>query len=101
MQISLLGGRDLRLPAGWGSETSYTLIGGAKVDATAEPRPGAKLRVYTVIGGADVLVPKGARVRLKGGSLIGGRKLDVSHGDGPEITILACALLGGVRVHEA
>ena len=101
MQISILGGRDLRLPTGWTSETSWTLIGGAKVDATADPAPGAKLRVYTVLGGADVVVPRGARVHLKGGSLIGGRRLEVSPGDGPELTVLACAVIGGARVREA
>ena len=77
MQFSLLGGRRLRLPSGWTSETSYTLI-----------------------GGADVRVPKGARVTLKGGSLIGNRTLAVSPGDGPEILVLACSVIGGVTVRD-
>lgn len=100
MQFSLLGGRRLRLPSGWTSETSYTLIGGADVDATSEPGPSARVRIYTLIGGADVRVPKGARVTLKGGSLIGNRTLAVSPGDGPEILVLACSVIGGVTVRD-
>ncbi|MFN8109266.1 MAG: hypothetical protein U0Y82_05380 [Thermoleophilia bacterium] len=101
MQISLIGGRDLRLGTDWRSERSFTLIGGSKLDATATPANGeGRIKAISIVGGADITVPRGARVRLMGGSLLGGRRVDVTPGDGPVINILACSLVGGVHVHE-
>ena len=51
-----------------------------------------------MIGGINVRVAEGVRVKLKGGGLVGGRSMDEAAGNGPEITVLACTLIGGVRV---
>jgi hypothetical protein len=54
------------------------------------------------VGQTTIRVSAGARVRLVGGNLIGRRQVDAATGDGPEITVLACTLVGGIRVtHEA
>jgi hypothetical protein len=101
MQFTLVGGRDLILPEAWTSESSFTALGGADIDATAAPADGATLRVFSVIGGINVRVAKGVRVKLTGGGLVGGRSMDEATGGGPEITVLACTLIGGVRVTHA
>ncbi len=54
-----------------------------------------------MIGGIKVRVAKGTRAKLVGGSLVGGRRVDVATGDGPEITVTACTLIGGVRITHA
>jgi hypothetical protein len=59
------------------------------------------IRVFSLIGTATVRVSAGARVRLVGGNLIGRRELDAAAGDGPQITVLACSLVGGIRVTRA
>ena len=101
MQFTLIGGRDVVLPEGWKSESSFTVFGGADIDATARPADDATIRVFSLIGGVNVRVAKGARAQLVGGSLVGGRRVDVATGEGPQITVLACTLIGGVRVTHA
>ena len=101
MHVSLIGRHDVVLPAGWTSESSFGVLGRATIDATATPGEGAVIRVFSLIGTATVRVSAGARVRLVGGNLIGRRELDAASGDGPEITVLACSLVGGIRVTRA
>ncbi len=102
MQFSLIGAGTFVLPVGWTSQSHFAVLGRLKIDATAVPGNGATIRAFSIIGGADIRVASGTRVRLRGGSLIGAREMDATVGDGPEITVLACTLLGGVRVaHRA
>ncbi len=101
MQFTFVGGRDLILPSAWTSESSLTVLGGSDIDATAAPAQGATIRVFSLIGGINVRVAKDARVKLKGGSLVGGRSMDEATGEGPEVTVLACTVIGAVRVTHA
>ena len=101
MFFSLIGRNDVVLPPGWTSETNFSALGRASIDATAAPGPGAKVRTYSLIGSTTVRVAAGARVRLVGGNLVGRREMDAANGDGPEVTVLACGLVGGVRVVHA
>ena len=102
MYFSLIGRQDLVLPEGWRSETSFGALGRATIDATAPPGEGATIRAFSLLGQMTIRVSAGARVRLVGGNLIGRRQVDAATGDGPEITVLACTLVGGIRVtHEA
>jgi len=98
MFFSVIGRQDVTLPAGWTSESNFGVLGRATIDATALPGEGATIRVYSIVGTTTVRVSAGARVRLRGGSLIGRREMDAASGDGPEITVLACSLVGGIRV---
>ena len=99
--VSIFGGRRVQLPEGWGKQRLISILGGANVDARAMPGKDAKLTLVTVIGGALVAVPEGARVSLSGFSLFAGRRVDVeSRADGPEIRVSAYSVLGGVRVTE-
>lgn len=102
MLFSLIGRQDLVLPEGWTTQSHFSVLGRATIDATAPPGEGATIRAYALIGRTTVRVSPGARVRLVGGSLIGRREMDAATGDGPEITVLGCTLIGDIRVtHEA
>ena len=101
MFFSLIGRQDVVLPPGWTSETSFSALGRATIDATAPAGPDAKVRAYSLIGTTTVRVAAGARVRLVGGNIVGRRDMDAATGEGPEVTVLACGLVGGVRVEHS
>jgi predicted membrane protein len=102
MNVSIIGRRIITLPNGWTDEGGLNVIGSSRIDAAAAtPGEGAKLSLYSIVGGIDVVVPRGARVRLEGFSLLGSRRVEVTPGDGPEITINAISIVGRLRVTEA
>lgn len=97
--VAILGGRRITLPVGWTKQRLVAIFGGAHVDATAAPGDGAALVIVTILGGAEIVVPDGARVTVGGFALLGGRSVEVSSkDDGPEIRITAYTVLGGLRV---
>jgi hypothetical protein len=97
--IAILGGRKITLAAGWTKQGLVFVLGGGRVDATATPAPDATLNIVTILGGAEVSVPDGARVTVGGLGLLGGRNVDVRpRADGPEIRVKAFSFLGGVRI---
>jgi hypothetical protein len=99
--LAVFGGRQIRLPDGWSRQTLISIIGGAKIDATATPAENASLTLVTVLGGAEVVVPAGARVTSGGLAFLGGRKIDVtSRPDGPEIRVRAYSILGGINISD-
>jgi hypothetical protein len=97
--IAIFGGRRITLPVGWTKQRLVAIFGGAHVDATAQPGEGAALMIVTILGGAEIVVPEGARVTIGGFALLGGRSVEVSSKeDGPEIRVNAYSVLGGLRV---
>jgi hypothetical protein len=100
VDVAILGGRDITLPSGWDSRTLVSVLSGAKIDARAAPGEGATLTFYAVFGGVDVKVAQGARVSSGGFSLLGGRKIETSGGEGPEIKVRAFMFLGGLKVTD-
>jgi hypothetical protein len=97
--VAIFGGRRITLPVGWTKQRLVAIFGGAHVDATAAPGEGAALRVVTILGGAEIVVPEGARVTIGGLALLGGRNVEVSSSEGgPEIRVTAYTVLGGLRV---
>jgi hypothetical protein len=99
--LAVFGGRQIRLPDGWSKQTMISIFGGAKVDATATPAENASLTIVTVLGGAEVAVPGGARVTSGGLAFLGGRKIDVSSSpEGPEIRVHAYPILGGISISD-
>lgn len=101
VHVSIVGSRSITLPPGWTEERGLSVIGRTRVDASASPGDGAKLSLCSIVGAIDIVVPRGARVRLDGFSLLGSRRVDVRPGDGPEITIAAISIVGRLRVTEA
>ena len=78
-----------------------SVLGGTRVIAPVTSFPGANLTVVTVIGATDIQVPRGSRIRLRGFTLLGSRKIDVRSSEGPEITVRAFSLFGPVTVNES
>lgn len=81
-----------------------SLIGGIDLDLREAQltAPTIELIKVSVIGGAELTVPRGVRVQVEGFTLIGGRsiKLDESaiHPGAPTIVIRAYSLIGGVEI---
>jgi hypothetical protein len=97
--IAIFGGRRITLPVGWTKQRLVAIFGGGHVDATAAPGDGAALVIVTILGGAEIVVPDGARVTVGGFALLGGRSVEISSKEeGPEIRITAYTVLGGLRV---
>ncbi|HEY5110830.1 MAG TPA: hypothetical protein VII67_00710 [Acidimicrobiales bacterium] len=101
MDFALVGGRQFTLQQGWGHEVLASVLGGTRVIAPVTSIPGANLTVITVIGATDIQVPRGSRIRLRGFTLLGSRKIDVRSSEGPEITVRAFSLIGPVTVSES
>jgi len=100
MDLAILGGRKITLPSGWQRRTFVSILGGADIDARARPGEDAKLTIVTILGGANVKVPRGARVSVDGFSFLGGRKVETAPEDGPEIAVRAFTVLGGAQVTD-
>jgi hypothetical protein len=102
MNVAIFGRFGKRLLApGWKRETAFAALGGADLDLSdAPPGEGARLTVIAIFGGINVQLESGTRVTLHGFSLLGSREALVKPGDGPELTITAVAIFGGVRIKE-
>jgi predicted membrane protein len=101
MDFALVGGREFTLQQDWDHEFLASVLGGTHVKASATTFPGASITVVTVVGATDIQVPRGSRIRLRGFTLLGSRKIDIHSSDGPEITVRAFSLFGPVTVNES
>ena len=102
MYIQVFGRHSPALPAGWGQETSLSVMSDTRVDATAEPGDDAKLTVVSVLCGTTVLVPPGTRVQLSGGDVLGSHRVDVEPSEaGPMLKIQLIPVLGSIKVRSA
>ncbi len=84
------------------------IMGGVEIDLTdARLAPGgAYIEVETIMGGTEVTVPRGWRVRLVGDVIAGGHELDVTpeddlNADSPQLTIQARTIMGALEVKTA
>src|SRR5918996_106167 len=84
-----------------GSATA--VFGGVTIDlrnARLHPE-GAVLDVTAILGGAEILVPRGWRVTTSGTPILGGIENKAEGGEGPELRIDALTVLGGTDIkHE-
>jgi hypothetical protein len=105
--VAVLGGTEQR--GRWRLSKRLWLVaalGGAKLDLSAA-QPEATESIITVVailGGADILAPRGVSVQLSGLSLLGGKSDKRADGPplpgSPLIRVRAFAFLGGVAVKE-
>ena len=107
LSIALIGGLRLGGRVRLGERlVRISPIGGVDLDlGEAEFAPSGRLTVVKVslIGGATVRVPPGARVEVRS-LAIGGRDIEAGAGDGPgppTVSIWAFAILGGVKVRRS
>lgn len=77
----------------------YAVLGKAVVDLRREDLPdGVRVRVWAVMGEAEVQVPPGSQVLLSGLAVMGERKVRVAPGEGPVVHVDAYAVMGSVNV---
>lgn len=101
MYVQVFGSRPPKLPPGWSEETLVSAVSSGKLDATAPPGSGAKLKIYSFLSSATVLVPKGCQVRMSGGDVLGSHSVRVeSEDDGPVIEIQAIPVLGSIKIRS-
>lgn len=101
MDFALVGGRQFTLQQGWQREVLASVLGGTRVKATATDFLGATITVFTLVGATDIQVPRDSRIRLRGFTLFGSRKIDVRSSDGPEVTVRVFSLFGSVTVSQS
>lgn len=100
MFVTVFGDRRGTVPAGWTKEMIVSLLGDARIDASAEAGPGATVTFLGLAGDAIIRVPPGSRVTGGGFSLFGDRTVEVSPGDGPEIVVNAYSVFGDLQVSD-
>jgi uncharacterized protein DUF1707 len=103
--VAILGGLErrgrFRLAA---DTTAVTVLGGLELDLRAAEIEAAetKLTVYTVLGGAEITVPEGVDVEVRGISLLGGKEVRTGERPvppgAPRLTVHAYTFLGGLEV---
>lgn len=101
MNIAVFGGFSKRmLASGWRHETVIAFLGGGDFDLTGiEPGENARLTVFALFGGVDIVVDPGAEVRMSGFSLFGGREVEIAPGPSEvSFRVRAVAIFGGVTV---
>ena len=82
-----------------------SLIGGADLDLRDARLADSEVTFTKVslIGGVDLGVPRGVRVRVSGFSVLGGRSVELdepSDPAAPTLHVRAFSLIGGVRVRS-
>lgn len=101
MNIQFFSTRQTALPQGWNKETSISIFGSTRIDATAAPGGDAKLSVVTLFGSASVRVPPGCSIRLSGMDVFGSQSVEVEPAPGgPLIQLRAIPILGSIKVRS-
>ncbi len=100
--LAVMGGDEMRGPVapGQGLE-AYAVMGGSLVDLRRDDLPAeVHVRAVAVMGGIEVLVPRGVEVHLSGLAVMGGRdlRLDPPRPGAPVVHVDAYAVMGGVEV---
>jgi len=100
--LAVMSGDRLSGPLAPGQRVeAYALMGGAVVDLQRDDLP-ARIDVHAVavMGGIEVLVPRGVEVHLSGLSLMGGREtsVDPPRPGAPVVTVQGFALMGAIEV---
>lgn len=104
--VAILSGRKVAAgPGEFRRGHATVVLGAADIDLTnAIPGPGAAVTATVVIGGCDIIVPPGWRVRITGTPIIGGwddtTQRDVIGADAPELEVRVLTVLGGVEVRH-
>ena len=100
--LAVMSGDEISGPFAAGQPIeSYAVMGGATIDLRREDLPAElRVRAVAVMGGVEVLVPRGATVQLSGMAFMGGRecRLDPPVPGGPVVHLDAWALMGGVEI---
>lgn len=85
---------------------AVTLLGGVDLDLTDAQfaRKQVTLTKISLLGGTDITVPRGVRVKVEGVTLLGGHDLQAEEPSGigaPTLLVRAFGVIGGVRVRNS
>jgi hypothetical protein len=103
--LGILGGGDRR--GRWRVPERMTVVnvlGGADLDLREATlaAPEVEIRVFSLLGGSDVIVPEGVHVELGGFAVLGGNDLKLTGPapppGAPVVRVRAWSLLGGTDV---
>ncbi len=104
--VSFMGGSDHR--GRWRVASRCTvvnLMGGAALDLTAATVEDAEteIRVFSLMGGSDIIVPNGVHVEFSGFAFMGGNDLRVEEAvpplpSAPVVRVRAYSIMGGTDV---
>lgn len=86
-----------------GTVAATAVFGRAAVDLRRTDLPErVDVRAVALFGETEVLVPRGANVRLRGPAVLGSRRADVDAADpgAPVVTITGASVLGSLTVHH-
>jgi uncharacterized protein DUF1707/cell wall-active antibiotic response 4TMS protein YvqF len=107
--VGFMGGGDHR--GRWRVASQCTVVnfmGGADLDLSGATVEGAvtEIRVYSLIGGSDIIVPEGVHVELTGFAFMGGNDLKVDASappppSAPVVRVRAYSVMGGTDVKRA
>jgi hypothetical protein len=100
--VAVMSGDRLTGPVAPGQGVqAYAVMGGAVVDLQREQLPPElTVTAVAVMGGVEVLVPRGVAVQLSGFAFMGGRdvRTEPPPAGAPVVRVQAYALMGGVEV---
>lgn len=104
--VGIMGGGDYR--GRWRVASRCTVVnvmGGADLDLTSAIVAGAEteIRVFSLMGGSDIVVPDGVQVELSGFAIMGGNDLEGEVAqppapDAPLVRVRAYSIMGGTDV---
>lgn len=101
IQVSIFGSSVTGTAPGWTKETVASVIGSLKLDLSGSPpAEGARLTVVAVVGVNKIILPRGTRVSVSGLSIFGSRKVKITQGDGPAVSVAVYALLGATTITD-
>ncbi|QUH01790.1 DUF1707 and DUF2154 domain-containing protein [Saccharopolyspora erythraea] len=106
-KLAIMGGSDYegrwRVPRRMGV---FALMGGSKVDLREAVLPGGEVEItlVSIMGGSDVIVPRGVRVVVDATDFLGGNKVKVDEDaelpDAPLVRIRTYSFMGGNDVRH-
>jgi Domain of unknown function (DUF1707)/Cell wall-active antibiotics response 4TMS YvqF len=107
--VGIMGGGDHR--GRWRIASRCTVVnvmGGADLDLTGAvvEGPETKIRVFSLMGGSDIVVPDGVHVELGGFAFMGGNSLRLEDAPpppsgAPVVRVRAYSVMGGTDVKRA
>ena len=101
VQVSILGSTVTGAAPGWTRETVVSVLGSLKLDLSGSPpADGARLTVAALVGSNTIILPAGTRVSVSGLSIFGARRVKVSPGDGPAISVAVYAVFGSTKITD-
>lgn len=100
LNLSVFGASNPVFADGWTRERVVAAVGGSQLDLRkSTPGDGAVLSIVAILGGVDVIVPRGMRVSMSGARFLAGQDDQSEPGDGPQIHIRYSGMLSGLSVH--